>query len=302
MPLETLLPLFVYFLVGIALRAVGIIRREHADTLLRLVFHVTLPALAFLAISRAEFTRESLLLPLIGFSVNLLCVGAAWAYVRARESDARRAGAIVVGTSVTNMIFMFPFVLAALGQAALADAILFDLGNAVFVASVANVVAIRIGHAEEVRIRDTALRLLRSPLFIALMLAIVLNLLGVVVPPLVSNTLSPLGAATVPLTITALGLSFRAMHLFDSVPMRTVLFRMPLGLLLGLAFVNAFGLEGTMATVVVVSAAAPIGFNAVALASVANLQTDQVAAAVSLSVLTGMITTSGLLWLMQAAL
>lgn len=301
MPFETLLPLFVYFLVGIALRAGGILRSEHADTLLRLVFHVTLPALAFLAVSQAELTRESLLLPFIGFSVNLLCLGAAWAYVRAREADSGRAGAILVGTSVTNMIFVFPFVLAALGQAALADAILFDLGNAVFVASVANAVAIRLGHADRFRISDTALRLLRSPLFIALLLAITLNLLDGNVPALISNTLSPLGAATVPLTIIALGLSFRATHLLDAVPVKAVLFRMPLGLLLGIAVVHAFGLEGTMATVVVVSAAAPIGFNAVALASVAKLKTEQVAAAVSLSVLVGMITTSGLLWLMQAA-
>ena len=94
MPLEALLPLFVYFLVGIALRVTGILRIEHADSLLRLVFHVTLPALAFLAVSQAELTRNSVLLPIIGFSVNLLCLGVAWAYVRASVADAWQAGAI----------------------------------------------------------------------------------------------------------------------------------------------------------------------------------------------------------------
>jgi len=47
MPIAPLLPIFVFFLVGLVLRKSGIVRRDLADLLLRIVFHVTLPVLAF---------------------------------------------------------------------------------------------------------------------------------------------------------------------------------------------------------------------------------------------------------------
>ena len=300
MPFASLLPLLVYFLLGIALRSSGVLRSDHAGVLLRLVFQVTLPALAFLSVSQAPLGRSSLLLPLIGFSINLLCLGGAWLYATASGSDPRKAGTIIIGASIANMIFIFPVVLASLGQDALAEAILFDLGNAVFVASVANSVAIKLGQSKHVRIDEAALRLLRTPLFLALLLAIALNLNGLRLPLLLVDTLSPLGSATTPLTIVALGLAFKPEKLLARTSVQAVLARMLVGFLLALVIVRTLGLSGQTATVVIVSGAAPIGFNAVTLATVASLKTDEVAAAVSLSVLIGMIVTTLLLWYAQS--
>jgi predicted permease len=297
MPAESLLPLFAYFVIGLGLRAAGVLQKESADVVFRLVFNVTLPALAFLSISQSSLDRDSVLLPVAGLSVNLACLGFAYLLSRLARFGKQRTGSLLLASGICNMVFIFPFVLAALGPLALADAVLFDLGNAIFVATVATSIAIRYGEAKALLFRQSLFRLCRTPVFLALGLAIVLKLGDQQVHQVVSAILSPLAAATIPLTIVALGLSFRLSGLRGIVPTTAILLRMPLGLAVGAAIVHLFGIEGDTAIVVLVSAAAPIGFSAVTLASVAKLDAEQLAATTSLSVLLGMFTTTGLLWI-----
>ena len=82
MPYQSLLPIFVFFAIGIALRKARLAEREHATLLFRLVFFVTLPALAFQTISNSPLTSSAILLPFAGFTVNLTCMLAALTYLR----------------------------------------------------------------------------------------------------------------------------------------------------------------------------------------------------------------------------
>lgn len=299
MLVESLLPLFAFFLIGVVLRRTGLVGAEQATVLLRIVFHVTLPALAFTAVAQAELRRDLALLPVIGFLVNACCMVAAYLYARATRSSRDDAGTMMFGAGMANMVFMFPFIQSALGPAALAQAVILDLGNAVFLATVANSVASRLAHRDTLSIFDALLRLGRSPLLIALVAAIAMNVGDVAVPSSVSAIARPLGQVTVPLTIIALGVAFSVRDLGGMVSVATVLLRMLVGAAVGATFVWLFGLDGTMALVVVASAAAPIGFTSVTLAAIAKLDTNRAAAAVSLSVLAGLVTTTLLLWLGQ---
>ena len=302
MPLASLLPLFAYFIVGLLLRRTGVLRGEHADILFRLVFFVTLPALAFLAVADAKLTRESMLLPIAGFGVNLTCLAAAFLSARVFDWPPGRAGSVVLSACIMNMVFCFPFILAALGTEALAEAVLFDLGNAVFTATILTSMAARHGDGGRQSRRAAVLRMLRTPLFVAMIAAIVVSYYALPVPALLGAVLAPLGAVTVPLIVVALGLAFSLRSLGGWLPAYTVALRMGGGLLAGLVAIQLLGIEGRMALVVAVSAAAPIGFTAVTLTSIGKLDTEQTAAAVSLSVLVGMLTTSALLWIGQALL
>jgi predicted permease len=183
-----------------------------------------------------------------------------------------------------------------LGPEALAEAILVDLGNAVFVATIAYSAAAYFGSTQRASIAASLLRMLRSPLFIALAIALICALGELEPPVLVTRVLSPLAAITMPLTIVALGISFSNVTLRDPMPIRAVLLRMPLGLAAGLFFVWLFGFTGTTATIVLIVAASPIGFSSVTLASVARLDTEQAVAALSISVAVGLASTTLLLW------
>jgi hypothetical protein len=296
MPVESLLPILVYFLVGMVLRQSGIAGGSEAAFLFRFILYVTLPALVFQAISEATLTRDLILLPVSGLAINLICMSAAIVYARASSLSTRESGVLVLGAAITNGVFVFTFVLMALGPEALAEAILVDLGNALFVATFAYSAAGYFGNSRKASLTSSLFKTLRSPLFIALAIALVCALGEIKPPDMATRILSPLGAATIPLTIVALGIAFSNVTLRDPLPVRTVLLRMPLGLAAGVFLVWLFGFTGATATVVLVAAASPIGFSSVTLASVARLDTEQAVAALSLSVAVGMASTTLLLW------
>ncbi len=295
MPVETLLPIFAYFLIGLLLRFLGLAGSEHAAFLFRLAFYVTLPALVFQAISNAELARRVILLPIAGLTVNLVCAAAAIYFVRMTKIHNRQTGVVVLGAGIMNSVFIFPFVLSVLGQSALAEAVLFDLGNAVFVGMFAYAITLYFGYAQAESAGFYLFKTIRAPIFVAVAAALIINALQFPVPAIAKSILSPLGSATTPLILIAVGISFSIAGLSARLTVATVLLRMLLGLISGLLIVWGFGFSGETAAVVVVLAAAPIGFNSVTLASIGKLDTEQAAAALSASVAIGLVSTTLLL-------
>jgi len=296
-PLQALLPIFVYFAIGLFFRRRGIVTGEHAAFLFRLVFLVTLPALVFQSVSKANLDAETALLPVIGFLVNFACLATAVIVGRLRAYPPPVAGAIAVSAGVINMSYTFPFVLATLGQEALADAILFDVGNAVFAAFCGYPVAEYFGQHKAGLSAATVKRVLLAPIFIAVALAILVNLSGIVAAPPFDAVLAPLGAATIPLMLISVGMSFGGLTAHVTEAVITIAIRMLFGGLAGLALVQVLGLDGLVAAIVVVSAAAPVGASAAAVTAVTGLNRDVAVNAVSISALIGLFTTSALLFL-----
>ena len=297
MPTEALAAIFIYFLVGVVLRQVGLATQDNAAFVFRLVFYVTLPALAFGAISDSSLTAASVALPLTGFLVNVIVVAIALVYARRARLDRQRTGTLALNTGIANSIFTLPFVLAVLGPAALADAVLYDLGNAIFVATVAYGLAARYGDSQGASVLSSVTTVLRSPLFVAVFAAIVVSVAKLEVPAFVDTLIGPLGAATTPLVLLALGASFSSERFRESPVLAAVMIRMAGGLVAGLILIVLFSLEGVTALVVLACAAAPVGFNSVTLASIGKLDVELATAALAASVVIGLITTTTLLLL-----
>lgn len=300
-PLASLLPIFAYFMIGLVFRKRGIATGEHAGFLFRLVFLVTLPALVFVSVSQADLSHDTALLPVSGFLVNLVTASCAAILCRVRGLSAAQSGAVVVSVGIMNMGFTFPFILATLGQGALAEAILFDVGNAVFVAFVAFPIAEYYGHGKARFSRASVRRAILSPILIAVVAGLVVNLASLATPAVLQATLKPLGAATIPLMLIAVGMSFGGFASDVREAAFTVTIRMLFGGLFGLACVWTFGFSGLTAAVVVVSAAAPIGASAAAMATVAGLNREIAVNAVSISALIGLLSTALLLFLASRA-
>jgi predicted permease len=294
---EALAPLFVYTLLGLILRVAGIVKGELAATLFRFMFVCTLPALVFTAISRAPLGSESILLPVAGFTTNAVCALSAFAWGRFRGLEERDAGALVLSASVINMMLMFPFVLFILGEDGLRDAILFDIGNAVYVSTIASSLALYFGHEGDVNPLRSVIEMFKAPIFLALFAALIVNIGDLELAPLVYDITERLGDVTMPLTMVALGIALSAKALKGSLPVAPIALRMGLGLVLGVLLSTLLGMEGLTRWVVIAGAAAPIGFGTVALAAVGKLDVERTATAVTLSVALGLFTITGLLWL-----
>jgi len=294
---EALAPIFFYTVFGIALRAGGIVKVDLAPTLFRFIFVATLPLLVFTSISRAPLDAESALLPIAGFLTNAGCGFGAYLFGRWRGLSVRDTMALVLSSSIINMMLMFPFVLYGIGEHGLSDAILFDVGNSVFVSTVGSAIAVSQGREGQMRALDLLIELLTAPIFLGVIVALAVNLAGLDLPPLVYRITEPLGGATIPLILVALGIALSPAAFRRPLPLAPVLLRMALGLALGAGLATLFGLEGMTRWVVIASAAAPIGAGSVALTAIGRLDVERATAAVTLSVAIGFFCVTALLWL-----
>jgi hypothetical protein len=189
---------------------------------------------------------------------------------------------------IANNVFMFPFILAQFGPSGFADAVLFDFGNGLTTATVTYLIAFRYG-SHQMKAYAMIIKLLRSPLFWAFVLAIVLSFFSLTLPQPVNRFLEGAGQMTSPLILIALGIFFKPE--FDGIKLvsLTILIRVGTGLFIGTLLAFAFGLSGQTLSVVILCSAAPIGFMALTFSSIADLDRPFASKTVSLSILLGVI-------------
>jgi predicted permease len=293
-----LLPVFAYFFLGMIIRRAGLGDRSQGDFLLRLVFFVTLPLLIINSVPTIAFTTEKAVLPFLNIGVNLFCLAATVVLAKSLKLDRKTLGTMLVCTTIVNNSFMFPFILAVYGQAGFADAILFDFGNAVMMATL--VYGLAFSFSDEQTDRWTMLkRIMKSPLIWSLIVSVILSLTGTPLPGRLVAVISPLAQMTAPLILIALGLHFSMKFSQLNLALVTVTTRMAGGLLAGLLLATIFGLEGVTKNVVILCSSAPIGFNALTYCSLAKLDPDLGASAVSISIFTGLVSIPALILLLN---
>lgn len=286
--LSQLLPIFVFFALGIGLRRLGIANRDHADFLLRFVFFVSLPLLILVSVSAITFTADKAVLPFLNIGVNLGCCCLTLLVGKLRQLDRRTIGTLLVGTTIVNNAFMFPFVLAVYGQEGFADAILWDFGNAIMMATFVYALAFRYG-GETQKGWGMLLRILKAPLIWSLVISVVLALTSTPIPAPMLDIITPLAQMMSPLILIALGMHTSLKIAQAGLAFTTIGIRMLFGLLCGVLLATLFGLEGTTFKVVALCSGAPIGFNALTLCSMAKLDTELGASSVSLSIIAGLV-------------
>ncbi|MFT7460448.1 MAG: putative permease, partial [Planctomycetota bacterium] len=204
----------------------------------------------------------------------------------------------LVSSMIINNIFIFPFVLTVMGDQAFTELVIFDIGNAFMTITLTYIVAFSHG-PEHTSLRNIGINALKLPAVWALIVAITLNLNSIHLPKLAMDVLDPVGLLTTPLILVALGIYFTPRIKKIRLVTITILVRMLAGFFFGLVFANVFDLQGSTFIIVILCSAAPIGFNAVTYASLAKLDMELAASAVSFSVLIGMITSPLLLYFLQ---
>jgi len=288
------------FGAGFVARRLGWLKPPHAGRMLQLVMNVGLPALLVASISRIHLTRELLALPLSAVLISgLTLLLAAWVG-RALALPRPAQGAMVIcGMSINNS-FLFVFVLAAWGGAAFAQLALFDLGNAIMQGTVLYATAAWYGGHGTGLVAILRRMAGFAPLW-AVLLALLMNLFGWTLPDPVADALALGGRTILLLVVLALGVLFDVTLLRSARLVYTLVLRMVLGVLLAAVCVWAFGLQGSLQSVVLLGGLAPIGFSAVAIANREKLDRELAASAASLSVLLALAYVPLALWLLHPA-
>jgi hypothetical protein len=205
------LPVFALILAGWAARRIGVLGAHATSEIARFVIYLSLPALLFDIVANARWTE--IWQP--GF-VATFGLGAAAVFVvtiAVRLSGSRHlADASIDGLNAAyaNTGFVgFPLVVATLGQAALAPALIATIITVCVLFGVA-IVLIEIGLRTEQHprhiLKKVALSVLSNPLLVTPLLGALVLLAGVPVPVPIESFVKLLGGAASPCALVALGL------------------------------------------------------------------------------------------------
>jgi len=292
-----ILLLVALFAVGYFARRLGWLKPPHAGRMLQLVITVGLPALFLADVSRIPLRADLIALPASAVIVILVCGAASLLAGRMMGLQRPEQGAMTICAMSINNGFLFPFVIAVWGQVGFAQMALFDFGNALCQGSLVYAIAAAYG-GHGTGFTAIAKRVLGFPPLWALLVALLLNVTGVQLPELATTVLGTVGRWILMLVIIALGVLFDARLLGDGRVLVTLVLRMVLGLAVGYACALAFGVDGLTRSVLLLGAAAPIGFSAVVIANRENLHREMAASAASISVLVALVLVPLALWLL----
>jgi predicted permease len=265
--------------------------------MLRLVISVGLPAMFLADVSRIPLRADLISLPISSLAIMLVTLVVSTVAGRAMRLSRPELGALILCAVSLNNGFLFPFVIAAWGQEGFAQLALFDLGHIIGQSTFVYIMAAWYG-GHGARARDILRRFLTFPPLWALLAALAINAGDVTLPSWLVLVLRTVGQAVLLLVIVALGVLFDARLLRDGRVLAAISLRLVLGLALGVLLALAFDVQGMTRAVLILGAAAPIGFSAVVFADREKLHRELAASAASITVLLGLAYVPLALWLL----
>jgi predicted permease len=260
-------------LLGRVLGAAGVLPASAPDALNAIVLYVCLPASVLLhapALEPSPALLRVALVPWVLMALGALLVLAAARLARWPEAT---VGVLLLAIPLGNTAFLgYPLVAALLGEQALPHAVVYDqFGTFLMLSTVGLYVVARYGHGEPPGAAQIALRVLRFPPFIALVLALLV--MPDRYPAPVEAVLRRLSDALLPLVTLAIGMQVRLRLPREA--LGPLAFGLAGKLLLlpavALALAAALGIAGPAREAVVLQSAMPTMITAMALASAARL-------------------------------
>lgn len=238
--------IFVFLVLGIVGRRVGLLSIFWSGVLSKLAFYVALPALVFLSVYARAF-REifSLSLLLVYVLVIFSMAGLGWLVFRGVQDDSKRSIS-VVQTYHGNLGYIgLPVVLVFLGEAAAGKAsILLGLGAPVHILFtmilLVSINEARTGIIEQIK------RVFLNPILLTLLIGIIFSILSLPIPNIADKILSLVSKTALPLALLGAGSSIE----FGKTGKNWILLGSVLGLkllvmpIIGFLFLLIFGVTG----------------------------------------------------------
>jgi predicted permease len=238
----------VIFLTSILIVAIGyfvkrlkILKETDGETIAKIIFNVTLPAVILKFTTTIQFELSLVILPFISIAFGIIM--ALLGIVIFRNHPIHIKGAMImtmVGFNVAN--FFFPLVEGIWGQAGMQYIALVDAGNAFTIFVLCYILSTIFSpknqeDAVKINIKFVLNRLIRSAPLLSYIVAIVINLSGIIIPSFFSDLIDVIARANTALALLLLGIF---LHLkfgkseWASI-IKVLVIRYSIGLLVGLS-------------------------------------------------------------------
>lgn len=207
--LGVVLPLFVVMAIGYLSRMVKLIDDSGVGVVNRLVFWVFLPAILFVSVYETNL-QEAFNFPLVLFSTlgTTVVFLVSFFLIPKLEKKRDRCGVIIQGLIRGNEVYFgFPIVVSLIGAQYLglmsivvAFAVLFYNGYSIF--------ALEYFKGDTVDKKEISKNLITNPFILATIAAVIMNLVGLVIPDVLMIGIRSLAGVATPLALFLLGASF----------------------------------------------------------------------------------------------
>jgi len=302
--LDAFLLILLMLSLGVLFQRLRVFPDNAAETLNQVVLYVCLPAAVLRYAPRLHLdisVAGIALVPWLLLGATVLSVGAVTRWLRLRRDE---HAVLLLCVALGNTSFLgYPLVRALLGDAALPYAVIYDQFGAFLILSTFGLfVLARYGGDRTPTAREIALRILRFPPLIALLIGI--SVMPAEPPVAIAGILQRVSDALLPLAMLAIGLSLRFKLPRDELkPLAAGLtLKLLLMPLLAFAIVPWLGFDATKAHAVVLESAMPPMITAGALAISHRLAPGLAAALVGYGILLSLLTLPLWAWSMGVAL
>ncbi len=238
----------VIFLLSISIVAIGylvkklnILKETDGDTIAKIIFNITLPAVILQVTTTIQFELSLVLLPLIGIVFGFFMTFIALLVFRKHPSNIKGAMIMtMIGFNVAN--FFFPLVEGIWGQPGMQYIALVDAGNAFTIFIVCYILSTIYSpknqeNVVKINVKYILSRIIRSAPILSYIVALIINFSGIVIPSFFSELIDVLARANTALALLLLGVflhfKFRKAEWISII--KVLVLRYSVGLLVGLA-------------------------------------------------------------------
>ena len=273
--MDKFLLIIIPFLSAMALRRIGTISDKHAVFITSYVLNFSLPCLTIMTISGLDLKNTDFTVVLIAWVV--MAAGACLSYFTGRIlrlTGGKLRSFILVVTFPNTCFIGYPMTFALYGGVGLPFAVIYDqMGMVPLFLTLGFFVAggkKSLGSA------------LKFPPFIALLFALLINLIGLTIPAPIASVLKVAGWTTLPLTIFLIGIkvTLKSVHDYKNVAASLVLRMIVLPALLFVSF-TVLGIKGLPYDVALLESAMPPALITSILALKYNLDEEFAIASIS---------------------
>lgn len=293
--LSKVLPFFLLFGTGVFYRRSGFFNFEDGRSLSKLVIYATLPCLAFVSFSQAQFTTiEILTLPALGLGIPIVLFMISLGISKKIKLEKKTLAIFLSSATVANLsFFLYPFFEIHYGKEGLAKLILFDLGNTISAYTLAYFIILRYGTEKSHSLMRDILNLMVFPplwgIILGIVYGVVLSKSLFILPAYIFDFIARVGQSNSIIAMIVLGIYFSLKIRQPKAVVWAIIVRMLCGSAMGALFAWMLNLDGLAKLVAILAPGMPVGLSVIVYSVQQDLDSEFAVSLLSLSLLFGVI-------------
>lgn len=286
-----LMPIILYFLIGYSLKRFGVLKKEEAGVLIRLVFYLMSPAVIITSMSSMKFSETLIYYPISAICIHIFMYFLTLIIANKLKISDKEKVIFRGSTLIMNMTFVLPFFIVFFGEENVYLLSLFDAGNLLMVTTVVYSIFITNSGSLLNKIKTV----LKSPLIISMIIGALLNITGIRLPRGVEITIQNIASITGTVIMIALGAYFTPKFSKLKLSVIVILIKMLGVVFIGTILGKVLPIDEMGKMLILLGAMSPVGNNVLSYALITDGDVEMATNVISLSNIVSFIAISVLL-------